>query len=123
MPWTKNGSSCGFSPEQAAEPHLPIPKWYADFSAEVEDTDKASTLNMYRQALTLRRKLQADETMEWLGNVEAVVHYCRPGGWEIIMNVSREEGVKVPEGEILLSSGPLEGNKIPINTTVWIKQV
>lgn len=60
--------------------------------------------------------------MEWLGEKEGVVHYCRPGGWEILMNVSCPAGVQVPKGEVLLSSGKLEGDIIPVNTTVWIKE-
>jgi alpha-glucosidase len=122
IPWTKTGSSCGFSPQDSAEPHLPIPKWYGDFSAEVEDTDQESTLNMYRKAMALRRKLQGEETMEWKGEKSGTVHYSRPGGWEILMNVAFKEGVKVPEGEVLLSSGPLDGEKVPIDTTVWVQR-
>jgi alpha-glucosidase len=122
MPWTSTGTSCGFSPEQSASPHLPIPSWYADFSAEAEDNDATSTLNMYRQALHLRRQNQTAETMEWIGEDDRLVHYTRPGGWEVLMNVAAEDGVLVPKGKVTISSGPLAHGRVPINTTVWVKQ-
>ena len=89
-----------------------------------EDGDDLSTMNLYRQVLRIRREMQ-DQTgkMSWVGEPsDSVVHLRRPGGWEILMNMSAEDGVEIPDGSVLLASGTLEGKKLPAYTTVWIKR-
>lgn len=73
---------------------------------------------MYTKALKLRRELQAEEQLQWIGEEEGVVRYRRPGGWEVVFNVSNEEGVEV-NGEVLISSGEIKGGKVGKDTTVW----
>ena len=121
IPWSSSGPSLGFSPADAKKPpHLPVPEWYAPYSAEAEDGQADSTLNLYRQALGLKKKLQGPEELEWIASPEGVVHFKRPGGWEVLFNVSRKEGVDVPKGELLLASGEIK-DKVPVDTAVWVK--
>lgn len=119
-----------------AQPHLPQPLWYKDFAVDVEDAEASSMLNFYRRVLALRRELLGDDTsFAWLdgidrasgkpdgadGNEGGVIAYVRPGGWASITNFSYDP-VALPEGEILLASGPLtEEGLLPQDTTVWMR--
>lgn len=124
IPWDSTSPTCGFSPSTATkEPWLPIPGWFKDFSVDKEDTETDSTLNLYRKALALRKTLQdKSEQMSWVGpKSDSVLHFKRPGGWEVIFNLSSEEPVEMPKGEILLTSDKLEGGRLPINTSAWVR--
>lgn len=63
LPWNTHEPSFGFSPSTQANgspalpAHLPQPKWYRDFAADVEEADKSSMLHLYRRALELRQVL------------------------------------------------------------------
>jgi alpha-glucosidase len=48
-----------------------------------------------------------------------VVHLVRPGGWHSVTNMGTEP-VALPAGEVLLTSGPLDGDALPPDTTAWI---
>jgi alpha-glucosidase len=94
------------------------------YAVDVEEKDKYSTLNMYRQALALRRKLQTAESVEIVDNPSKdVLHFKRPNGWEVVLNAGKT-AVELPtgSGEVLISSNleVLDG-KLPGETAVWIK--
>lgn len=60
--------------------------------------------------------------MEWVGEKSNdVLHFRRPGGWEVLVNLSAEQGVDVPRGEVLLTSDELENGRLPVNTAVWLR--
>ncbi|GAA1677500.1 glycoside hydrolase family 13 protein [Glycomyces endophyticus] len=118
LPWTVEGPSFGFG---AGPAHLPQPDWFGKVSAEAESGDAASTLSLYRDALALRRELQADESLEWVPNASGeVLHVRRAGGWEAVANFGAA-AVPLPEGEVLLASGPLGEGELPGETTVWLR--
>lgn len=66
IPWTSQGSSLGFGPDDGAKPWLPQPSWFASFAASAQDGVPGSSLELYRAALAARKALQAEETLEWL---------------------------------------------------------
>lgn len=131
-----HGGSFGFSPADAkAEPHLPQPKWYKDFAVDVESADPDSMLNLYRRVLALRHELQTtDLSLEWLpedqpgkahdganGFPGGTIAYRRANGWASITNFG-EEPITLPQGEVLLTSGPLtDDGKLPQDTSAWLK--
>ncbi len=120
LPWTSTGSSYGFGADGA---HLPQPSWFADVAVDVQEADPASTLNLYRAALRLRRELAAPERLTWHdspGGAEAVVHFERPGGWHSVTNFG-DPPVVLPKGEVLLSSAPLEDGRLPGDATAWVR--
>lgn len=129
IPWsTSAGSndSFGFSPDGTKKPpHLPMPDWMGQYSVQALDKDEKSTLNLYRRALKLKKELRSDkDEIEWAtqdGYKDGYLHFRRPGGWEVLFNVDKKDGVDVPEGEVLVASGDLENGKVPINTTIWLK--
>jgi alpha-glucosidase len=119
LPWTKSGTSFGFGSGGA---HLPQPKWFGEYSVEVEEKDAQSPLATYRQALALRKKLITDEKIKWHKTKStSVLHFSRPNGWHCITNF-RGFPYKMPKGKILISSHPLQDGKIPAGTTVWFKK-
>ncbi|MFC3493900.1 glycoside hydrolase family 13 protein [Glycomyces rhizosphaerae] len=117
IPWSEAGDSFGFGP---ADAHLPQPQWFGSLSVEAQSGDPASTLNLYREALALRRRLQTDESLTWVPSDPEVLHLRRPNGWEAVTNFG-PAAVPLPAGEVLLASGPIDGTGLPPATTVWLR--
>jgi len=116
LPWASGGPSYGFGDGGA---HLPQPDWFRGVSVEAEEADPGSTLQLYRTALRLRRRLQGAEELTW-GQQEAdVVRFSRPGGWHSVTNMGTAS-VDLPDGEVVLTSGPLEDGRLPADTTAWV---
>ncbi|MFT4295923.1 MAG: glycoside hydrolase family 13 protein [Micropruina sp.] len=117
LPWTRTGTSYGFGDGGA---HLPQPLWFGHYSVEAQDADAGSTLALYRNALALRRELQGGEALEWVETGrDDVLHFRRPGGWQVIANFGTEP-YPLPAGEVLLGSGPV-GDDLPSETAVWLR--
>ncbi|GAB3453933.1 glycoside hydrolase family 13 protein [Kineococcus endophyticus] len=117
LPWTAAGPSHGFGPGGA---HLPQPSWFADVAVDQQDGVEGSTLELYRQALATRRRLQGAEELEWLETPADVVAFARPGGWTCLTNFG-DEPVDVPAGRVVLASGELTDGRVPADTTVWVQ--
>lgn len=122
LPWTAEGPSFGFGPAGGAAPHLPQPEWFARYAVDVEAGAPGSTLELYRDALRLRRELQGAETLEWLeAPAPTALAFARPGGWRSVTNFG-DEAVPLPDGEVLVASGPLPADgTLPGATTVWLR--
>ena len=125
LPWTREGSSFGFG---AGGAHLPQPAWFGGSSVQAEDGVPGSTLELYREALRLRRELQGAEELTWAEGIDGgdVLAFERPGGWLTVANLGAE-GTPLPAGELLLASGPLEAAAdgsavLPAGTTAWIRR-
>ncbi|MFI9343304.1 glycoside hydrolase family 13 protein [Streptomyces sp. NPDC052773] len=118
LPWTTTGPSYGFGPGGA---WLPQPESFARYAVEAQDGVDGSTLELYRSALKLRRKLLQGEELTWLEDVpEGVLAFTRTDGWRCLANLSGEP-VPLPPGELLISSAPLtEQGVLPPDTTVWL---
>ena len=118
LPWESRKNSFGFGKDKS---HLPQPEWFKDFAVDRQDGVKDSTLTLYRSALKLRKQLQSSEELRWIKTTSVqVLHFSRPNGWQCITNFNGKP-YKLPEGEVLLASGPIVGGKVPANTTVWLK--
>ena len=117
LPWTADGPSFGFSSGAA---HLPQPAWFGPLSAQAQERDSASTLALYRQALSWRRQLQAAESLEWMpGTNGQVLQFRRPGGWQCVTNFG-PGAVPLPYGTVVVASSPLQEGLLPADTTAWI---
>src|SRR5580658_5670498 len=117
LPWTTGGPSFGFSTGAA---HLPQPTWFGPLSVEAQEHDSASTLALYRQALSWRRQLQAAESLEWMpGTNGQVLHFRRPGGWQCVTNFG-PGAVPLPHGTVVVASSPLQEGLLPADTTAWL---
>jgi alpha-glucosidase len=117
LPWTNGGPSFGFSTGAA---HLPQPAWFGPVSVEAQEHDSASTLALYRQALSWRRQLQAAESLEWMpGTNGQVLHFRRPGGWQCVTNFG-PGAVPLPPGTVVVASSSLRDGLLPADTTAWL---
>lgn len=117
LPWTRSGPSFGFG---GGGSHLPQPAWFAEYSVEAEEDDPNSTLALYRYALSLRKELQTDESLEWIPTGrQDVLHFRRPNGWSVLTNFGRQS-FPLPGGEILLTSGE-PSDALDPETTVWLR--
>jgi alpha-glucosidase len=118
LPWTTGGPSYGFGGSGA---WLPQPEWFAEYSVEVQDGVEGATLELYRRALRLRRKLLEGELLTWAEDgPEGVLQFARSDGWRCVANLSGEP-VSLPAGEVVISSSPLEPDgRLGDDTTVWL---
>jgi alpha-glucosidase len=118
LPWEPTGASFGFGANGA---HLPQPAWFASYAVSAQEEPQDSTLNLYRQALALRHELQGPETLDWAESAEEkILHFTRPGGWHVVANFGAVP-VNLPDGDILLTSCPLNHGKLPGEATAWIR--
>ncbi|MEU3417741.1 glycoside hydrolase family 13 protein [Streptomyces murinus] len=118
LPWTADGASYGFGPGGA---WLPQPAGFAAYAVAAQSGVEGSTLELYRTALRLRRKLLDGESLIWsTDSPEEVLDFSRCEGWRCVANLGTA-AVAMPAGEVLLSSGPLPGDGVlPPDTTVWL---
>ena len=120
LPWTREAPFFGFS---SSASWLPQPAWFDCHSAEAQEADQNSTLALYRNALTVRRKLQTeDSSVSWLNQDNpALLHFARSNGWECLVNFGSIPQ-PLPRGRRLLASQPLNGRleELPADTAVWL---
>lgn len=116
LPWTKEGSSLGFGPGGT---HISQPDWFADYAASGQEEEPESTLNMYREALALRKTLEGPETMEWLDSPDGTLAFSRPGGWVNFTNFDANPA-ELPAGKVLITSTDLVDGKLPGAATAWV---
>jgi alpha-glucosidase len=120
MPWQGTESPFGFG--AVDNPWLPMPVEFADFTVEAEHADPASTLSLYRRALRLRRDLPSLHGMDfsWIDGPSDCLVFRRGGDLIVAVNAGGTP-VPLPDGEVLLASGDLNGTELPPNTAVWLR--
>ncbi|MFE9424712.1 alpha-amylase family glycosyl hydrolase [Kitasatospora sp. NPDC006697] len=126
LPWSGATAPFGFSPpDSAAEPWLPQPDSWKEYTVEAQEADSASMLSLYRAALHLRRGLPALRTdtagLSWLDAQEQVLAFRRGDSFACVVNLS-PAAVPLPlPGTPLLASGPLGADgELPADTAVWL---
>lgn len=118
IPWTSDAPAYGFN--TTGESWLPQPAEWAELAHDVQVDDPSSTLTLYRSLLSERRarNLGAGH-LEWLDEYGDDIVAFRNGSLLVIANLG-DESVELPAGEVLIASGPLDGERLPTDTTVWI---
>ncbi|MGO1592055.1 glycoside hydrolase family 13 protein [Ancrocorticia sp.] len=120
LPWTATGTSFGFGDDDGELPHLPQPAWFASYAVDTQEQAIGSHLQFYRNALALRRELQAAEELTWHGSDGDVLHFSRPGNWHCLTNFGKE-AVPLPAGELLIGSAGGITDELPGEASVWMK--
>ena len=137
LPWSGDTPPYGFGgagPDGRGGAWLPQPPEFAACVADRLDVDPASILNLYRDALALRRAhpaLGATDAgagaagageLTWLDSPEGTLAFAREPGLTVLVNVSAGP-VSLPEdAEVLLHSAPLTpSGALPADTTVWLR--
>jgi len=118
MPWSGTEPPYGFGPG-AGQPWLPQPVAWSPLTVEAQAADPASTLAFYRAALAARRTFSetAGERVELVDAGPDVVCFRR-GPVTVALNCGSEP-VALPEGTVLMASGPV-GDTLPPDTAVWV---
>ncbi|MEU0546921.1 glycoside hydrolase family 13 protein [Micromonospora sp. NPDC005979] len=123
LPWAGDEPPFEFSPEGSAAPWLPQPADWKDRTALAQTGDAASMLELYRDAIHIRRGEAAlgDGELSWLPAPDGVLAFSRGGGFRCLVNLT-DAAVPMPaEGEVLLASGPLDDGLLPSDTAVWLR--
>ncbi|GAA1912531.1 glycoside hydrolase family 13 protein [Streptantibioticus ferralitis] len=129
IPWSGDQAPYGFGPTPGGPSWLPQPAEWSELSVEAQTGDPASTLELYRTALTVRREhpaLGGGESVRWQDAPEAVLCFRRDsadGSFVCTANTAAQPVRLAAPGRVLLSSSPvvvLDGEVIlPGDTTVW----
>jgi alpha-glucosidase len=118
IPWEADRPAYGFN--STGSSWLPQPNDWAPYARDAQDGVPGSTLELYREALRLRRELGLGTgSVEWLTGYGADVIAFRNGDVTVIANTGGV-AVELPVGDILLSSETITGGALPADTTVWL---
>jgi alpha-glucosidase len=119
MPWEGDDPPFGFS--SSPDTWLPIPPEWRELTVERQLHEPGSTLNFFRRALRLRatRPEFDGTTLEWLDAPRDTVIFRVAGGLVCALNVTGDP-IELPDGEVLLASGPLADGMLPPDTAAWL---
>jgi alpha-glucosidase len=121
IPWSP-GPGLGFT---SGTPWLPMPAEWERSSVAAQESEPDSTLALYRAALRIRRRLAAltSGDLAWRDSPPGSLVFERSTGSETVVcavNVDAQ-WVPLPEGELLLASGELEGAALQPGVAAWLR--
>jgi alpha-glucosidase len=119
IPWRGSRSPYGFGPS-ASTPWLPMPDDWAPLTVAAQRRDPLSTWSFYRDALRARRRVAREPAEVEIVEGRATVLELRRGGLTVVCNCGSRP-VRLPAGEVVVASGPLEGGLLPPDTAVWLR--
>ncbi|HEX3221206.1 MAG TPA: glycoside hydrolase family 13 protein [Nocardioides sp.] len=122
LPWRGTRPPYGFGPART-QPWLPMPDDWAPLTVAAQRKDPASTWTFYRDALRARRRLVeglagAGDDIEIVEG-RATVLEVRRGPLTVVCNCGTRPA-RLPEGDVVISSGPLVGGLLPPDTAAWV---
>jgi alpha-glucosidase len=120
LPWSGTQPPFGFGPA-GSRPWLPQPAAWAGLSVAAETGDPDSMLELYREALHIRREHPGfrDPALTWLDAPDGVLRFARADGLEALVNLTSEP-IAVPDGRrLLLASVPCEDGRLPGDAAAW----
>jgi alpha-glucosidase len=131
LPWSGDAPPFG-NGTPGTTPWLPQPEAWRQLTVEAQAGDPDSMLELYRTALAIRRgeASTADGAMRWLPAPDGVLAFCREPavggrdhqpGLACVVNLSADPVELPPHRSVLLSSGPLDGARLPSDTAVWLR--
>ncbi|MGP8302287.1 glycoside hydrolase family 13 protein [Streptomyces inhibens] len=121
LPWSGELPPYGFGPGGS---WLPQPADWRRLTVAAQTGDPASTLELYRTALELRRRLPGlgDGTMNWQPAPDGVLAFSRPGVLCTVNTLGHDVELP-PPGTPLLSSAPVTVNNaaavLPGDSCTW----
>lgn len=131
LPWSGDRAPFGFGADGVTT-WLPQPAAWRELTVEAQESDPRSTLNLYREALRLRRELPelGDGPLQWWDDAvpaadagaaaSDVLAFRRGDRFACVVNTG-DDPVAVPPGAtVLLSSAPLEDALLPGNAAAWL---
>lgn len=118
LPWSGDAAPFGFGPG-TGQPWIPQPEDWGRLTAEAQAADERSTLTFYRRALAARR-VHVRGTGRAAARAEGDLLRIDRGDIRVLVNTGAD-AVPVPEGEVVLASGPLADGHLPSDTGVWVR--
>jgi alpha-glucosidase len=127
LPWTKDAAGAhGFSSDKSLtvdKAWLPQSAGWGERAVDTQQGVPGSFFEMIKQALKIRKAEAGlgDGEMNWIDSTDDVIAFSRPGKFACYVNFGPAE-VVIPYGaEVLISSAPLKGEHIPVDTAVWLR--
>jgi len=125
LPWSGTSAPYGFSIglNGAAPPTwLPQPDDWAELTVAQQSSDPTSTLHLYRDVLARRRMEPSlgDGPLTWLESDDDVLAFAR-GDVICVVNLGTEPSPLPAHSDVLLTSGPLSGGRLPADTAAWLR--
>jgi alpha-glucosidase len=122
LPWAGDEPPFGFGPG-LGQPWLPQPANWADVTVEAQGDDPTSHLSLYRTALQVRRRHPAlgDGRLEWVSTPDEVLCFDRQPGFRCVVNFGPSPFELPAHGDVLLTSHPLDGAKLPGDAACWLQ--
>jgi alpha-glucosidase len=99
-----------------------MPAGYGELTVAAQLEDTGSMLSLVRRAVELRKTHPGFEGrgLEWFGAPEGCLAFRRAGSTLVCALNSSDGPVSLPPGDVLLSSGPLDGGLLPPDTAAWL---
>jgi alpha-glucosidase len=124
LPWSSEAPAYGFSP--TGKTWLPQPADWSQYAADGQRGDPASTLEMYRAAIRLRRARRLGSGQLAWANGRTGDSTCLAftnNSLIVVANLGPAP-LPLPAGvHVLLGSGSLdESGRVPSDTTVWLER-
>ncbi len=115
IPWRLTGESFGFGSNGS---WLPQPGDWGAVSVEAQDGMPGSNLELYRAAIRLRSDLMVgDESFQWV-ELKGCLSFRRDSVL-VVVNFGPDPA-PLTDGEILISSVPLDSGPLPPDAAAWI---
>ncbi|MHC1480779.1 glycoside hydrolase family 13 protein [Frateuria aurantia] len=119
IPWEAQAPAFGFSPSGLS--WLPQPAEWAGLARDVQEHQAGSTLQLYQQALKLRRQHGLGlGKLEWLPGYPGSVLALRNGAVTVFINMG-STSVTLPQSKLVLSSMPLADDLLAPDMAVWLE--
>ena len=126
LPWGGDAQPFGFSPEGATRrPWLTQPARWAGLTVERQSADPQSMLNLYREALRLRRLEPGlgDGPLAWVASEPDVLAFTRGDQFLSVTNLSGNPLPLGLHGALLLASADVSDGHLPPDATAWLRPV
>lgn len=123
LPWESGvGAANGFN--TTGNSWLPQPDIYAEYSRDQQEGVEGSTLELYKQALQLRKDLKLGEgSFDWAPEFIGEQSLGFRNGEILVVHNFGHEPIALPRGEVVASSlqGMTSGHDLVADQTVWLK--
>ena len=118
VPWDGTAPPFGFSANPAT--WLPMPAQWAALTVQRQLADADSTLSLFRRAIDLRRSYAKSmgDRVDWLPAAQHTLAF-RSGHLVCAVNTGHRTAA-LPDGDVILASGPLRAAGLPPDTAAWL---
>jgi len=120
LPWESDAPAFGFN--GSGESWLPQPEAWRALARDAQLRDPASTLQLYRRLLRLRREHEVGAgTLSWNSVTDNSLDFSNDAV-RVVTNFGAE-AIELPAGRVLCTSSPLaDDGRLPQDTTAWIAE-